>query len=43
MHLHTYACSAPDLQNSAIFHTHKNKAEIFIDITSVEEWNKTAN
>lgn len=37
MHLHTHACSVTDLQNSGMFHTHKNKAKVFIHITSVEE------
>lgn len=37
MHLHTYACSVTDLQNSGISHTHKNKGKIFIRIISVEE------
>lgn len=37
MHLHAYAWSVTDLQNSGIFYTHKNKGKIFIHITSVEE------
>jgi len=41
MHLHTYAHSVTDLQNSVIIHAHKNKGKILIHI-SVEEISGTS-